>query len=67
MTTTKKVFKAHDSKLWEYFYPLYARVILLDTYEQFAQEVQKDWTLTPEQWGILLSEYEFIHQYMIGD
>jgi hypothetical protein len=56
---TKKTLDVHPSKVFGYIYPLYAKEFLLgNSYEEFAELVQKDFDLTPDQWEALLNEWE---------
>ncbi len=45
---------------WDTLYPMFAEPFLLSNdYEVFAQLIQKQFTLTPEQWGYILKQWEF--------
>jgi hypothetical protein len=56
----KHKLNLHESKVFNYLYPLYAKEFLFSKrYEDFARIVQKDFDLTPDQWAKLLGEWEF--------
>jgi len=60
MKTKKDLRKLSDVIFYEYLYPIYAREFLIDcaTYEEFANLIQKDFILSPEQWQNVLYEWE---------
>jgi hypothetical protein len=51
----------HPSKIWsEYLYPIYARDFLFqDNYEFLADKINQLFILSPEQWEVVLNEWEF--------
>ena len=52
--------KIHTSKVWEWLYPIYAKQFLFgNSYEELAQEIQKSFVLTPNQWEAILGEWEY--------
>jgi hypothetical protein len=50
----------HPSKVfYGYLYPLFARPFLFGSnYQQFAEMVQMEFFLSPEQWEAVLQEWE---------
>lgn len=57
----KQKINFHPSKIWGIIYPMFAKEIVLgESYEEFADELGKVFDLTPEQWGAILENYEFI-------
>ena len=52
--------KFHSSKAWEYILKIYAREFLFGRdYQIFAEKVQAEFELTPEQWDTILGEWEY--------
>lgn len=61
----KKRIVMHPTKIWNILYPIYAKeFITLDKYEDFAELIAKDFHLTPEQWEVVLKEWEFKSIYL---
>jgi hypothetical protein len=64
----KKKIAYHESKLWDFIYPLYANLIVFgNDYESFAEVLAKDFDLTPRQWEAILIEYEFVHNRILSN
>lgn len=62
----KKSINLHSSKIWDFIYPLYANLIVFgNDYESLANVIEKDFNLTCEQWGAILSQWEYIHGIVI--
>ena len=56
----KLKLNVHETKVFGWIYPLFAKEFLFSIrYETFAEEVQKYFDLTPNQWEALLNEWEF--------
>ena len=51
----------HPTKVfYGYLYPIYAKQFLFGSnYQIFAELVQESFVLTPEQWEVILNEWEF--------
>lgn len=64
--TTKKNLNVHPSKVWAILYPLYCHEAITMDYEDFAAKIGETWQLTPEQWGAVLYEWEFLTQTIIS-
>ncbi len=62
-----KEIKLHNSKLWGFLFPIFAKEAIGMFYETLATEIQKKFRLTPEQWEIVLREYEFLHEHIAPD
>lgn len=61
----KKRINLHPTKIWNFIYPLYAKeFITFDKYEDFAELIEKSFKLTPEQWEVVLNEWEFKNYYL---
>ncbi len=66
MKTKLNLSKVHHSKVfYGYIYPIYAKEFLFGSdYELFALLLEKHFILTPEQWEIILTEWEFKEQIL---
>jgi len=63
-----KKLNLHPTKVWGFIYPLYANLIVFSNdYKSFATQLQKDFSLTSEQWECIRNEWELIHNYIIID
>jgi len=59
----------HETKFfYGYLYQVFAKEFLfMNNYQQFAEMVQLHFILTPKQWEVVLSEWEFKEQILSND
>jgi hypothetical protein len=58
----------HPEKAWKMVYQVYTREFLFGSdYEQFAEMVATEFTLTSEQWQQVLDEWEFKERMLSDD
>jgi hypothetical protein len=63
-----KKINLHPSKIWFFLYPIYANLIVFgNDYESVAERIMNDFDLTPEQWGAVLDNWEYIHSTVLTD
>lgn len=60
MKTKTNLSKLQDVIFYQYLYPIYAREFLIDcaNYEDFAELINTDFILSPEQWENVLNEWK---------